>query len=134
MTIKIQKLALAAAASFLLPLTASTAFAQEACGESTCDKGYACEEGPAPCPLVLCVEGGDCPTCEAETIEYCVPIECESDDECAAYMTCATFDTQECPETYPECAEQDSEEECSAMWAEWEAQCVDTEIHQCTPR
>ncbi len=135
MTMKIKQLALAAAAaSFLLPITATTAFAQEACGESTCDKGYTCEEGLAPCPLVLCVEGEECPQCESETIEYCVPMECESDDECADYMTCATFETQECPETYPECTEDDSEEECSAMWADWEAQCVDAEIHQCTPR
>jgi MYXO-CTERM domain-containing protein len=113
---------------------ATNALAQEQCGESTCDKGYTCEVGDAVCPLILCVEGEDCPPCEPTPVEYCAPIECESDSECADYMECATFENTTCPETTPECAENDSEEECSDKWRAWEEQCEVGEMSQCTPK
>ncbi len=122
------------ACSALLSLAfATTAFGQEECGESTCDKGFTCEVGDAGCPLILCPEGEDCPPCEPTPIEYCVPMECDSDSDCAEYMECATFENTICPETTPQCEAGESDEDCSAKWRAWEEQCETGEIQQCSP-
>lgn len=133
LTKSLTKLLLSATAA-LLPLLASTAFAQEQCGDTTCDKGYTCEEGVGPCPLILCEEGSDCTPCEPEPIEYCAPAACGSDTDCAEYMACVSFPTQECPEQTPECTAGVTDDECAALWEAWRLQCVDSEIQQCAPR
>lgn len=118
--------------SFLL--VPASAAAQEACGDSTCDPGYTCEVGPGLCPLILCLEGEECPPCEPEEQHFCAPADCDTDADCPDHMLCNSYETRDCPEETPTCSETDTEEECSAKWAAWEAQCVPGEAKECTPR
>ncbi len=126
--------ALVAVAALLPTFVASSAFAQEACGESTCDKGYHCEEMAAPCPLILCTDEADCEPCQPETVEVCSPDDCDSDSDCSDYMVCAAFDSLQCPEETPTCEPGDSDEACEAKWNAYNEQCETVELHQCAPK
>jgi MYXO-CTERM domain-containing protein len=83
------------ALSALSLLLAAQAPAQEACGDSTCPKGYECAEATSPCPAIDCASD-DCRPCEADVVEYCSPLPCTSDDDCAEGMRCVTEQQQEC--------------------------------------
>jgi MYXO-CTERM domain-containing protein len=64
------------------------AFAQEACGDTTCPKNWECATEPAPCPDLPC-DGADCPPCEGTT-EACRALPCASDADCDPAMRCVT--------------------------------------------
>src|SRR5687768_7467139 len=85
-------LALSAAFFASQMLSSNQAFAQEACGDETCGKGFTCETAPGACDLSCRVsESGDgCePTpCSAE-VQYCAPAPCSADADCGVGMLCA---------------------------------------------
>ena len=81
---------------------ASPAAAQEACGDSECPKGYACETVPAACPDIACAAGSECPPCDG-TVEQCVAQSCDSDADCDEQMVCLTRTITECAGAAPAC-------------------------------
>ncbi len=86
---------LTAAAAFAAISFAPSAFAQQECGDQTCEEGYECASFQGLCPEIDCA-GEDCPVCEEEEFFYCERAACESDDECGDYMICATMEEYDC--------------------------------------
>lgn len=124
---------LAAAAVFTF---AGSAFADEACGDTTCPTGFVCETAPGLCPEIALVDenGVVQPSdCQAEDIQYCVRAECESDADCGEGMVCHSFDTYDCPPPLPaaDCAEGD--EECK-FERPADVECTPSERSECTPK
>ena len=105
-------------AVFLAP----SAHAQEACGETTCEAGYVCQEFAAPCPLIDCGDAPDCAPCAAEPYHACTPAPCTDDTQCGDYMVCATHQQSVCPDVA--CAD----DECKR-----ELDCSTVEHQECTP-
>lgn len=98
-------------AALLTALAAGTlglarpAAAQEACGGTTCPKGYSCETVPQPCPAIACEEGSECRDWDCSgTVEQCVAQPCDADSDCAADMVCLTRTFNECAHDAPACA------------------------------
>lgn len=107
---------------------APNALAQEACGDSTCPKGYRCETVPAPCPAIACAPGSDCPVCDGE-VEMCVALPCASDADCDEQMVCFEREVaSECTGTAPACP---PGSECPAPEP---AECTIVTESSCVPR
>jgi hypothetical protein len=128
---------LALALGTLTVAVAGQASAQEACGETTCPRGFTCQAVPTPCPLIACLDGQSCPVCTPQTSYVCAPADCASDSDCGAEMVCAGFESTQCPTTppTPACA---PNTDCSAPEtktpANWSTTCTTTTSHQCAPR
>jgi hypothetical protein len=107
-----------------------SAAAAEPCGDTSCPKGYACEEVPAACPAIACAPGSDCPPCDA-TVLACVPEPCSSDADCETDMVCLKQTQQECSgEAAPACPPGAT---CD-LPAPAPAECNTVESSQCVPR
>ncbi len=104
----------------------------EECGDTTCDVGTTCVQGETPCPSVLCVEDSpDCASdCSPEPYYYCEPAACDSDADCAEYMSCSTYESEVCPDQTPDCDGM-SEAECEAAWDTWRESCEAVEKSEC---
>ncbi len=80
-----------------------SALAAEPCGDTSCPKGYACEEVQAGCPAIDCPPGSDCPPCAGTTLA-CVAEPCDSDSDCETDMVCLKQTREECSgEAAPAC-------------------------------
>jgi len=75
---------------------AGSASAQQACGDSSCPKGYSCETVPAVCPTIDCAEGQPCTPCPTGTVQQCVAEACDSDADCDEHMICLTREVATC--------------------------------------
>lgn len=123
----------AAAAVGLFALSfASSAAADEACGETPCPLGFECETMAAPCPDIACAPGEDCDLgCDGAPQSYCVRAACESDADCGEHLVCASLERMDCTNaTRPACA---PGEACEELPIE-ESGCATTTIKECTPR
>ena len=119
--------AVGALASFFLPSLAS---AQEACGDTTCDLGTTCEAREQSCPV--CPAGQSCTECEPTTLLYCALAECDSDADCADYLTCVAQTERECPESGEQgCRDGETDEECAARATEG---CESRQVPRCRAR
>jgi hypothetical protein len=91
------------AASFVVPLAvAALAQAESKCGEQTCPKNWECKQATAT-DGVACAPGEKCAEAVPTTFEYCAPLACSNDADCAADMVCYTETEQACPDA-PPCA------------------------------
>lgn len=108
-----------------------SAAAAEPCGDTSCPKGYACEEVQAGCPAIDCAPGSDCPPCQG-TVLACVPEPCSSDSDCDTDMVCLEQTQTECSGSgeAPACA---PGEKCDAPPPE-PADCNTVTTSQCVPR
>jgi MYXO-CTERM domain-containing protein len=107
-----------------------SAAAAEPCGDTSCPKGYACEEVAAACPAIACAPGSECPPCDA-TVLACVPEPCSSDADCETDMVCLKQTQQECSgEAAPACPPGAT---CD-LPAPAPADCNTVESSQCVPR
>jgi Cys-rich repeat protein len=113
-------------------LDAAPAAAQQACGELTCDKGTLCVTSQVDCGC----EGQSCPPdCDFDPMPFCTPASCETADDCASYMVCAASERRVCPDRAPSCEPGESDDDCAARAAEWQAEeCDIIEQSICTPR
>lgn len=107
-----------------------TALAQEACGETTCPKGFTCEVEPGACPAIDCAPGAECQPCMPQTSMVCRPGPCSADADCADGMACADMQQTECDDVgvTPACADAECREEAA------KGECTTTTIKQCLPR
>ncbi len=145
---KIPNLLKATAALAVMSLAPNT-FAQQECGDQTCEEGFDCASFTGLCRDVDC-EGPDCEPCEEQEFFYCEAAACESDDECGDYMVCATLEEYDCSNVKDsDCAPDEPCEEpveecdvlevqrCSAPWdlpCDADADCGDgftCEPHEC---
>ena len=108
------------AIALVAPLLASgSAFAQVACGDSTCPRGFSCETESAGCPAVECV-GDGCKQCEPSTYSYCKALPCQSDSDCDVGMVCTGVQYQGCADAAepacdgPNCPTKASSETCGS--------------------
>jgi len=91
--------------SFLVavaPLAVSAVARAEACGDQTCPKNWECRSETAT-PDIACAPGADCALPEPSTLEYCAPLPCSSDADCASDMVCYSETHTECDDP-PPCA------------------------------
>jgi hypothetical protein len=91
------------AVSFVAPLAvAALARAEGTCGDQTCPKNWECKQATAT-DGVACAPGEACPEPETTTFEYCAPLSCTSDADCAADMVCYSETNSVCADP-PPCA------------------------------
>jgi MYXO-CTERM domain-containing protein len=115
-----------AALTLAVPLAwGAAAQAQAVCGEQTCPKNYECASEPNACPDIACAEA-DCAPCTGTT-QYCAPLPCESDADCADDMVCYKQTQETCP-TAPPCAKG---ADCAAPA---DTACTSETISACVPR
>lgn len=125
--------ALATAAVFV----PAKAFAQQACGDTTCPTGFTCQTASSACPAIACQDGApDCKPCTPSTSYFCVAAECNSDAECGAHMVCAAHETVECPTVPPtgRCAPNTNCTEPAAPAEDRATSCTTKTVSRCTPR
>src|SRR4051812_9042869 len=116
-----------AALTLAVPLAwGAAAQAQAACGDQTCPKNYECATEPAACPAIACANDADCTPCSGTT-QYCAPLPCESDTDCADDMVCYKQTQETCP-TAPPCAKG---ADCAAPA---DTACTSETISACVPR
>jgi len=108
-----------------------SAAAAEPCGDTSCPKGYACEEVPAACPDIACAPGSECPPC-TDTVLACVPQPCSSDSDCESDMVCLERTSSSCTGATdaPACAPGES---CPEFAPE-PVECTTETTTQCVPR
>jgi hypothetical protein len=70
--------------------------AQEACGDTSCPKGYECTTVDSPCVGIPCRDGEDCRPCEPTKVQRCTPVSCADDTDCAQGMRCQTREHEKC--------------------------------------
>ncbi len=104
----------------------AAAQAQAACGDQTCPKNYECASEPSACPEIACADGKDCAPCTGTT-QYCAPLPCESDSDCADDMVCYKQTQETCP-TAPPC---DNGADCAAPV---DTACTTETISACVPK
>ncbi len=136
-------LALSAALFASQMLSSRPAFAQEACGDETCSKGFTCETAQGACDLSCRVpesgEGCEPTPCSAEDVQYCAPAPCNADADCGVGMVCADQTIYDCASdtgtapTDPDCP---PDSDCGQRVAADEASpsCTTTTVKMCTPR
>ncbi|HMA92637.1 MAG TPA: hypothetical protein VKP30_08120 [Polyangiaceae bacterium] len=141
-------------------LASNVAFADELCGDTTCQKGFVCQSyaidkcspgaredvkppaatgGTTSRPPVATDVGaaapGDSntePVCESYTSYECVPAPCTVDTDCADGMVCHTYTTEMCSgTTTPACRAGDLE--CTVQPPE-PPECTTTTNQQCVAR
>lgn len=120
--------------TFAAPLVApKSAAAQVACGDAECPKGYECKSEQEPCPAIDCVEGEECRPCEPTLVEFCSPLSCASDADCASGMVCYSDDQTECTGGSAPCAgtPDGGDAECPPPVEE---ECTTKRVSQCVPR
>lgn len=105
------------------------ALAQQACGDTTCPKGFSCEMETAGCAAVECV-GELCQPCVPDTVLVCRPGPCSADADCAEDMACADVEQSSCADAAeaPACIQAP----CPEMRPE--GTCTTTASKQCLPR
>ena len=115
------------ALSFAAPFAvAALARAEGACGDQTCPKNWECKQATAT-DGVACAPGEKCPEPATTTFEYCAPLPCASDADCAADMVCYTETRTVCADP-PPCAKG---AECAAPA---DADCTTVAQSACVPR
>jgi MYXO-CTERM domain-containing protein len=134
-------LALSAAFFASQMLSSNPAFAQAACGDETCGKGFTCETAQGACDLSCRVpaSGEGCEPCDAQDVQYCAPAPCSADADCGVGMLCAEQINYDCPTdpgtapTDPDCP---PDSDCAERVAADEASpsCTTTTVKICTPR
>ncbi len=121
-------------ASLFVIVPAAAAWAQEPCGDTTCDQGYVCEKSEiAACPAIACAPDSECDIqCQAEVVEYCKPAPCTSDDQCGDGMVCHTTTHKSCQgATSAPC---EAGRDCGVPEERvMEASCTEHTVSQCTP-
>ncbi|HWA77987.1 MAG TPA: hypothetical protein VG937_36885 [Polyangiaceae bacterium] len=75
--------------------TAQAAFAEQACGDTSCPKGFTCEMEPTGCPAIDCIDAS-CKPCVPSTVSVCRPGSCNTDSDCADGMACAEVQQTNC--------------------------------------
>lgn len=114
-------------AALALPMfVANEAAADEACGDTTCEKGFVCRSydmgkcdltepadrapvatsggaaGDIATPIIAVPpDGAGEPNCESYTAYECVPAPCTADADCADGMVCHTYTSQTCTGSAP---------------------------------
>lgn len=142
-------------------LASNVTFADELCGDTTCQKGFVCRSyemgkcsatptkdvgepratgGTASAPAMVPGAGAAGPSdtyadpvCESYTAYECVPAPCTVDADCADGMVCHTFTNQSCAgsDPMPTCRVDDPE--CLAKPVET-PECTTTTTQQCVAR
>ena len=124
-------LALAGALPLLIAVEAR---ADQACGDSSCPKGFSCETYPTACPDIACDgDDGSCPVCEPGTEQVCVPVPCDSDSDCATDMRCVREERTSCDGGSASCDDAGEGEKPSCVPAA-EENCTTRVVSQCVPR
>lgn len=123
--------ALSALVLFAPLLVARAGLAQEACGDTSCPKGFSCEVEPTACPAIDCVEG-PCQPCVPNTVSVCRPGPCSADSDCADGMACADVEQTNCVATDTSGGAPCVEGACPEKPAD--ASCSTTTSKQCLPR
>jgi len=111
----------------LLPFAVSVAARAAACGEQDCPKNWECKSESRPTDSIACAPGAECAIPEPATVEYCSPLPCSSDADCASDMVCYSGTQTECVDA-PPCA---SGAECAAPA---DTGCTTVTVSACVPR
>jgi hypothetical protein len=115
------------AASFAVPFGVSAlAHAEGPCGDQTCPKNWECRQATAT-DGVACAPGQECAEPTATTFDYCEPLPCSSDADCAADMVCYSETRQICSDPPP--CEKDAD--CAAPA---DSACTPETRSACVPR
>lgn len=109
------------------PFAVSAAARAATCGDQTCPKNWECRSEPAPTPGIACAPGADCAVPEPTTVEYCAPLPCSSNADCASDMVCYSETHTECDDP-PPCAK---DADCAAPA---DVACTSVTQSACVPR
>lgn len=113
--------------AFLSPLSvAALARAEGKCGDTNCPKNWECKTETAVADIA-CAPDEPCKAAEPTTHEYCSPLSCKSDADCAADMVCYTETGVECADT-PPCSGQGD------CFVPADGGCMPTTRSACVPR
>lgn len=116
------------ALSLAVPLVwVASARADVTCGDQTCPKNYECATENVACPEIACApDDKGCVPCSGTT-QYCSPLPCASDADCADDMVCYTQSQQVC-DTTTAC---DAGQKCPPPS---DPTCTTQQVSACVPR